>query len=172
MSENVFRYRMMSDRLFQLTRREIPRRAKMGLARAGAQLLFDAVTLEPKAPVDTTSLIGSASVFVEGEKTLDSPYGVPGTESRYEGNPPYTDYKATEGEVYFEPGKMFADVVFNAPYAAEQHELWPNKVEEGAGCHYISVKIGTYIGKYLDMIYDRINFGLEHAPDPNAKASR
>jgi hypothetical protein len=169
MNQNpIFSRRMMTQRLEQLRLRETPRRAKAGLREAGWLLLVDSVTLEPKAPVDTTSLIGSASVFVDGDRVRDSPYGVPGTESRYDQRV-FQNYRAYDGEEHFVPNTHIAEVVFNAPYAAEQHEKWPNKFESGAGMHYISTKIGTYITKYLDAIYEAIFMGDEGNPDPNRK---
>lgn len=164
----IFAARMMSLRLTQLRLQETSRRAKKGLTRAGELLMQDSILVEPKAPVDTTSLIGSASVFVEGEKVADSVYGVPGTESRYDQRQ-YVNYQATEGEDTFLPNTYQADVVFNAPYAAIQHEQYPKKWEPGAGVHYISSKIGMFITRYLDAIYAKINMGPEGGPDPNKK---
>ena len=167
----VFAMRMMTSRLEQLRLKETPRRARVGLTLAGEMLMQDSILVEPKAPVDTTSLIGSASVFVEGEKVADSAYGVPGTTSRYDQRE-YVDYRAVEGEDTFLPDTYQADVVFNAPYAAVQHEQYPKKAEPGTGMHYISTKIGTFISRYLDAIYGAIYMGPENSPDPNAKRTR
>lgn len=161
----VFSAKDMLGKLTFLEKVMTPIRVKRGLAKAGAELLRDSVELVPKAPVDTTSLIGSASVFVNGAWWSDSPFGVPGTKSfRGVDHDPaeYTDYKTHEGEGVDDPDWFVADVVFNAPYAADQHEIWPNKQGirvQGAGIHFISFKIGLYYGHYMQTITSEIYLG-------------
>jgi len=154
----TFTATMMRQRL-GMFKRVVLGRAVKGLAAAGEMLMIDAITVEPKCPVDTTSLIGSASVFVEGEKKADSPFGVPGTASRYDPSKVYVDYKAVEGEDTFAPDILEAVVVFNAPYAAKQHEEWPDKFEPGCGIHFMSTKIGMFHQKYRETIYKAIDVG-------------
>lgn len=163
MNQPIFSMKMMRERLTQLELKVIPERAKRGLAAAGKMLMEDAVMGDPAMPVDTTSLIGSGTVFVEGEKMAASPYGVPGTQTRWEeeyGPREYEDFRASEDEPSFLPtGQFEAQIAFNAPYAQLR------------GSRQLSSKIGFFVEKYMDTLYSKINFGPEHAPDPNERVT-
>ncbi len=162
MSAPIFTMKMMTERLATLRSVETPNRVKRGLAKAGEMLLGDAVKSDPAMPVDTTSLIGSGTVFVDGVKTFDSPYGVPGTQTKYPQYAPreYEDFRASEGEPSeLETGVHEAQIAFNAPYAALR------------GGKQLSSKIGFFMEPYMNAIYDAINMGAEGAPDPNQRVS-
>ncbi len=45
-----------------------------------------------------------------------------------------------------------ACVVFNAPYAAEQHSQWPEKTQEGAGMYYLSKKLYGNAVEYMTIV--------------------
>jgi hypothetical protein len=146
----LFAAKMMTDRLDQLRLRKTPNAAKKGLALAGAELLRDAVESDPAMPIDTTSLVGSGTVFVDGMKVYDSPYGVPGTQTKYPRYAPreYQDFRAKDAEPSTEgTGVHEAQIAFNAPYAALR------------GSQQLASKIGFFMDKYMDMVYDVINLG-------------
>lgn len=150
MSTPVFSMRMMREKLEHLRLVETPNRAKKGLAKAGEMLMEDAVTGDPAMPVDTTSLVGSGTVFVDGVKTAESPYGIPGTVTKYPEYGPreYVDYRAREAEQTTQPtGVHEAQIAFNAPYAALR------------GGKQLSSKIGFFMEKYMSAIYDAVNLG-------------
>ncbi len=149
MMDAVFTCEMMKERLTQLRLKVTPERAKKGLAAAGEMLLRDAVEGDPAMPVDTTSLIGSGTVFVDGIKVFDSPYGVPGTQTKYPEYAPreYQDFRAKEGESNPRTDEYIDEIAFNAPYAAMR----------GGEC--LSSKIGFFMDRYMDAIYAAINLG-------------
>ena len=45
-----------------------------------------------------------------------------------------------------------ACVVFNAPYAAEQHEQWPEKTEPTAGMKFMSTKLYGNAVEYIAIV--------------------
>ncbi|MFA5186614.1 MAG: hypothetical protein WC551_09080 [Patescibacteria group bacterium] len=150
MSQPIFTMRTMIDKMTNLRLNETPARVRKGLTKAGELLLRDAVTSDPAMPVDTTSLIGSGTVFVDGVKVFESPYGVPGTQTKYPQYAPreYQDFRASEDEpTGLGSGVHEAQVAFNAPYAALR------------GGKQLSSKIGFFMDKYMDAIYDAINLG-------------
>jgi hypothetical protein len=150
MSQPIFAMRMMKERLDNLRLMETPTRVRKGLTKAGELLLRDAVEGDPAMPVDTTSLVGSGTVFVDGVKMFESPYGIPGTQTKYPQFAPreYQDFRASEGEPSTAGSDVHeAQVAFNAPYAALR------------GGEQLSSKIGFFMDKYMNAIYDAINLG-------------
>jgi len=159
MNKGVFTMKMMKEKLERLRVAEGPRRARNGLAAAGEMLMHDAVMGDPAMPVDTTSLVGSGTVFVDGVKTAESPYGVPGTQTRYPEYGPrvYTDYRASAAEPPLDSATWTyeAQIAFNAPYAALR------------GGKQLSAKIGLFMEKYMKAIVDKVYMGEPGETDPN-----
>ncbi len=127
-------------------------RLTAGMAAAGNDLLSDAVEGVPTVPIHRPGypetdprvpgeLRASGAVFVNGQKVGDSvKYGEQAT-GRYQ--------PLAYGGTPIPPGTVEACIVFNAPYAAKQHEQFELKTEPGSGRYFLSSKLYGNAEKYM-----------------------
>ena len=120
-------------------------RLTKGLTKAGKKLLLDTVTGLSVVPIkrpgygvlsarQAGELRASGAVFVDGIKKA----GAEGLES---GNATGRYQPQHYGGTPILPMSHEACIVFNAPYAAKQHESFPAKTEPTAGRYYLSKKL-------------------------------
>jgi len=142
--------------LSYLERVHMPVKIKMGLRLAGMKLMQDTVTGLPTMPIRRAKqtetspyggeripggLRGSGALFVDGVKKATSvTHGI----ALYQ--------PAAYGGTPILPMSHEACVVFNAPYALEQHEEWPSKTEPTAGMHYMSIKLYGNAVEYIAIV--------------------
>ncbi len=134
-------------RMQLLNRRILPGKIRRGLTIAGTRFMTDTVTGLPSTPIRRSKdgnppyrgsrkageLRASGALFVDGVKKGDTiEFGEEATGKYQPGEYGGTPLVPTSHE---------ACVVFNAPYAARQHEVFPNKTQEGAGIHFMSKKL-------------------------------
>jgi hypothetical protein len=139
----------------RLDKQIMPKRLKAGLAAAGHKLMVDTVEGLPTTPIKRPGyspkdkripgeLRASGATFVNGVRTSNSVVYGEGATGMYKptiyGGEPIT------------PGNYEACVVFNAPYAAIQHEQFPSKTQRGAGTHYLSEKLYGNAEEYIAII--------------------
>ena len=96
----------------------------------------------PSTPLLTSALRSSGAVFVDMKKVDDS--------TRHRMSGVVMDFQAVTAEL--DNKGMNADIVFNAPYAAVQHESFPTKSYPGAGMKYMEVKLLGNSDKYMTII--------------------
>jgi len=162
MSRNVVMVldtREVQRNLDRLDRKVMPARIRKGLAAAGLKLMRDTVVGLPATPIkrpgysvlsmrQAGELRGSGAVFVDTVKAGSSTqYGENATGKYqpqvYGGTPiPFNSHEAC--------------VVFNAPYAAKQHEAFPTKTEPTAGMHYMSTKLYANGVEYIAIIAEAL----------------
>ena len=134
----------------------IPAKIRMGLGMAGTKFMLDTVMEAPTMPIRRAvqgeivpyggerlagGLRGSGALFVDGVKMGDTVmYGIP----RYQ---PYS-----YGGTPIMPTTHEACVVFNAPYAVEQHESWPRKTEPTAKMYFMSTKLYGNAAEYIAIL--------------------
>lgn len=133
----------------------LPQRIKSGLGIAGKALMRDSVATVPTVPIkrpgysalsmrQAGELRASGAVFVDKNKIADSrTYGETAT-GIYQPN--------TYGGLPIDRDGHQACVVFNAPYAAKQHEAFPRKSEPTAGKFYLSSKLYANGVQYIGMV--------------------
>jgi len=133
----------------------LPTRIRAGLTAAGLKLMNDTVTGLPTMPIrrpgypalsmrQAGELRASGAVFVDGKKKGSSvKYGEMAT-GKYQ--------PSTYGGTPILPMSHEACIVFNAPYAAEQHESWPSKTEPTAGMYYMSTKLYANGVEYIAIV--------------------
>ncbi len=117
---------------------------RRGLAKAWCALMDDIVLEIPTAPILTSKLRGSITVFVN--RVLH------GRSTKY-GDPEFQQPKNTEPE--WRKGEQ-ATLVVNAPYATIQHEKFPDKNVEGAGMYYVLRKLIQFRAKYAGIVIDEL----------------
>lgn len=125
--------------------RDLGEKIKRGLAKAGVALMEDTVEELPTTPILTSALRGSGAVFVAGEKVGDSSRHRVGQAVDYQANT--AEPTATD---------TCADIVFNAPYAAKQHEEFPRKSEPTAGMKYMERKMVGGGMRYFGIVADEV----------------
>lgn len=133
----------------KIARVAIPDRVEKGMAKAGMQLLNDAIMVEPTVPLKEGYLRGSGSVFVEDRFAGQSHQGKkdfantasPGVARRYDA--------------------WVAIVGFNAPYAARLHEAGGNMnfSEPSAGAKFLESKMNSFKDVYFQIIANTISKG-------------
>ncbi len=129
--------------------KRFPKRAIIGLGKAGVQLMYDTIFELPSTPLLDSPLRGSGSVFVNNVLVEVSRFGFP-------------DYVTVVCDMPKKPGEQKAIIVFNAPYAAQWHENLPKKgrfTEPTAGIHYMSSKMLANNKKYYDIIAESLRKG-------------
>jgi len=145
----------MSEVTRNLTRLNVvimPAKIKMGLTMAGTQFMMDCVTGVPTVPIKRPDyaeltrkageLRASGALYVDRVKKGSTvKYGETAT-GKYQ--------PMGYGGTPVLPFSHEACVVFNAPYAAKQHEEFPEKTEPTAGKYFMSSKLygnaPTYMG--------------------------
>ena len=130
------------DRKFGILMKKVmPAKMRKGLAKAGTALMEDTIMDLPSTPLLTSALRGSGAVFVDMVKKDDS------SRHKFQGAADFQPLSAEEGNK-----GMVADIVFNAPYAAKQHEEFPTKSYPGAGMKYMETKMVGGAFKYMEII--------------------
>jgi hypothetical protein len=126
----------------ELMKVKAPALMRRGLKKAGTELMEDTIMDIPSTPLLTSALRSSGAVFVDMKKVDDS--------TRHRMSGVVADFQA----VVAEPDNkgMCADIVFNAPYAAVQHEKFPTKSYPGAGMKYMEIKLLGNADKYMTII--------------------
>ena len=120
---------------------------KRGLGLAFMQLLDDIALEAPMAPVLTSALVGSMTVFVNQKLFGDS--------KKYRTG----DAEDLSERVNTEPkwsGGEEALLVVNAPYATIQHENFPTKSKSGAGMFFVLKKVINNKSKYGKIVIDEM----------------
>ena len=158
--------RDLQHNMMLLNTKIMPTRIRAGLAMAGNRLMVDVVTQVPTAPIrrpgygiwtsgrygdsfaasdrKAGELRASGALFVDGiKKRTTIHYGERAT-GKYQ--------PMLYGGTPIVPLSHEACVVFNAPYAAEQHEQWPQKTEKGAGMKFMSKKLYGNATEYIAII--------------------
>lgn len=153
-------------RMRLLNRRVLPGKIRRGLTGAGNRLMIDTVTKDPTVPIKrpgyftwTTGKYGSIATSTDrkaGELRASGALFVDGVKKRtttHYGELATGMYQPSEyGGTPIVPGNHEACVVFNAPYAAGQHEQWPKKTQAGAGRYYLSKKLYGNAMEYTAII--------------------
>lgn len=137
----------------------LPARIRMGLELAGKKLMQDTVVGLPTTPIHRPNypplsmrqageLRASGAVFVDGtKKASSSQYGETAT-GKYQPD--------TYGGTPIDKTSHEACVVFNAPYAAIQHEAFPTKTEPTAGMNYMGSKLYANAPEYIAIVVEAI----------------
>jgi len=89
-------------------------------------------------------LRASGAVFVDGVKKADSMQYRETATGKYQ--------PQTYGGTPISKLSHEACVVFNAPYAATQHESFPTKTESGAGMKYMGDKLHNNAPEYIAIV--------------------
>jgi len=155
-----------------LTNQIMPAKIRKGLMAAGNRLMIDAVTSTPTVPIKRPGYGGTwsegkgygdvwtASERRAGELRASGALFVDGIKKRTTMH--YGEFATGKYQPEFYGGTPIpknsheACIVFNAPYAAEQHEEWPNKTEPTAGTNYLGGKLSENAMKYIRMVVDEI----------------
>lgn len=142
-------------RMNELNHVILPARIRRGLELAGKRLMDDTMATRPTTPIhrpdypSTESkrageLRASGAVFVDGVKKADSlKYGETAT-GKYQ--------PQVYGGTPIDKTSHEACVVFNAPYAAKQHEDFPIKTEPTAGTNYMGKHLYANAPEYIAIV--------------------
>jgi len=152
--------REVEARMRLLNRVILPAKARRGLTMAGNRLMIDAVIASPTVPIrrsdkypfgyppQTSRLAGelraSGALFVDGVKKRTSTHYGEFATGKYQ--------PEHYGGTVIVPMSHEACVVFNAPYAAEQHNQWPTKTQPGAGMYFLSAKLYGNSVEYIAIV--------------------
>jgi len=141
----------------------MPARIRMGLTLAGLKFMTDTVTGVPTTPIRRSrqpgeppykddrkagELRASGALFVDGVKKGTTVNHGEGATGKYQPN----NYGGTP----IVPTSHEACVVFNAPYAAKQHESFERKTQKGAGRYFMSKKLYGNAVEYMDILANAI----------------
>jgi len=136
----------------------LPARIRKGLELAGKKLINDALTQIPTVPIhrpgyppmsmkQAGELRASGGLFVDGNSIPVLTYGETATGKYWTGQ---------YGGTPIPPMSHEACVVFNAPYAATQHESFPEKTQKGAGMNYLGGKLTANAPEYIAIVVEAI----------------
>ena len=157
-----------------LTNQIMPAKIRKGLTAAGNRLMIDAVLASPTVPIRrggyggswtkgqygesftkpagdsriAGELRASGALFVDGVKKRDTLHYGEGSTGKYQ--------PELYGGTPIPKNSHEACIVFNAPYAAEQHEEWPKKTQAGAGTNYLGGKLTDNAMKYIKIVADEM----------------
>ncbi len=139
-----------------------------GLKKAGIQIMKDIITVAPRAPVLTSALVRSMSVFVNNKfimssrEYLGSVREMAANISRggLKANAPrkfgeVVDYSTTQLNDPLGKNEMRTTVLINAPYTILQHETY----HKG----FVSSKLSRFAYKYLEIVADTVRRRMNHA---------
>lgn len=136
----------------------MPARIRIGLAAAGGKFMTDTVTGIPSVPIkrpDYTDadrkageLRASGALFVDGVKKGTTVKHGEGATGMYQPD--------SYGGTPIVPMSHEACVVFNAPYAAKQHESFEKKTQPGAGRYFMSEKLYGNAIQYMSILAKEI----------------
>ena len=121
----------------------MPKAGRKGLGMAMTVLMADVAEEVPTAPILTSALRGSMTVFVNKVVFALSKFGIPTFQSIRNSEPQWKD--GDEGVL-----------VVNAPYATVQHEEYPAKSEPGAGMYYVLKKLVMFRMKYAQIVVNEL----------------
>ncbi len=151
--------REVQSRMALLNRTILPAKIKRGLTMGGNRLMIDVIIESPTAPIRRSDkfisgyldsdrkageLRASGALFVDGTKKRTTVHYGEFATGIYQPN--------SYGGTPILPFSHEACVVFNAPYAAEQHNSWPKKTQGGAGMHFLSTKLYGNAVEYIAVI--------------------
>ncbi len=117
--------------------------ARIGLGQAAAQVLNDSVMEPPTVPIDTGTLRGSGSFFVDGKLGGT-------TEDQAAGQPNAQPTPAISDDFKPAPGKIVARMGYNTPYAARVHEEPMQFQDPDAGNKYLESKLREHGREYIE----------------------
>lgn len=150
----------LRSRMRMLNEQILPARIRAGLTAAGNRLMIDTVVGLPSTPIKRPGY-SVLSMRKAGELRASGALFVDGVKKRGSGG--IETGLATgkyQPEVYggtpIPRNSHEACVVFNAPYAAKQHEHFPTKTEPSAGMHFMSIKIYANGVEYIALIAEAI----------------
>ena len=145
-----------------LNRKILPMRIKRGLTAAGNRFMIDIVIESPTAPIKRPGYFawtGASAVAAErkaGELRASGALFVDGIKKRtaiHYGEFATGKYQPTSyGGTPILPMSHEACIVFNAPYAAIQHETFPTKTEPTAGMYFMSTKLYGNAIEYMGIL--------------------
>ena len=132
----------------------MPAKIKVGLTLAGSKFMIDCLVESPTVPIkrpgyaeadrEAGELRASGALFVDGvKKGSTQHYGEMAT-----GKFQPTSYGGTP----ILPMSHEACVVFNALWAATQHESFPDKTEPTAGRYFMSTKLYGNAVEYMSIL--------------------
>jgi len=155
--------REVEARMRLLNRVILPAKARRGLTMAGNRLMIDAVIASPTVPIKRPGYGGTwsskgwtASERRAGELRASGALFVDGVKKRTSTH--YGEFATGKyqpehyGGTVIVPMSHEACVVFNAPYAAEQHNQWPTKTQPGAGMYFLSAKLYGNSVEYIAIV--------------------
>jgi len=145
----------------------MPAKIQKGLLAAGNKFMVDTVIGRPTMPIKRPGYGGvwsgegwtaserragelraSGALFVDGVKKRDTMYYGEFATGKYQ--------PVAYGGSPILPMTHEACVVFNAPYAALQHEKWKEKTEPGAGMYFMSEKLYGNAIEYMTIIAETV----------------
>jgi len=144
----------------RLNTKVMPSKIRKGLRLAGLKFMSDTVIGLPHTmPIrrgdppytderKAGELRASGALFVDGEKR--------GTSRRYGETATGKYQPSAYGGTRIPKNSHEACIVFNAPYAATQHESFPAKTEPSAGMHFMSDKLYTHGAEYIEMVAEEV----------------
>lgn len=132
----------------------MPTRIKMGLTAAGNRFMIDCVIEPPTVPIkrpgyteadrEAGELRASGALFVDGKKMRTTQHYGESARGKYQ--------PIGYGGTPILPMSHEACVVFNAPYAATQHESFEKKTQPGAGRYFMSTKLYGNAVEYMAIL--------------------
>jgi len=154
-----------------LNNKVLPAKIRAGLSAAGNRLMIDTVIGLPSTPIKRPGYLSgtfgrygwsfkasetrkagelraSGALFVDGVKMRDTRHYGEFATGKYQ--------PVVYGGTPIPKLTHEACVVFNAPYAAKQHEHFPIKTEPTAGMHFMSEKIYGNANTYITLIVEAI----------------
>lgn len=158
--------REVETRMQLLNEKILPGKIRKGLTMAGNKFMVDTVAGVPTVPIrrepygawsggvwrssgrHAGELRASGALFVDGVKKRTTVHYGEMARGRYQP----TEYGGTP----IPPMSHEACVVFNAPYAATQHESFPSKTQKGAGMYFMSKKLYSNAVEYIAIVAESI----------------
>lgn len=157
--------------LDRLNNQVMPAKIRAGLTAAGNRLMIDTVIGLPTTPIKRPGYLSgtfgrygwsfeasktrkagelraSGALFVDGVKMRDTRHYGEFATGKYQ--------PETYGGTPIPKFSHEACVVFNAPYAATQHESFPSKTEPTAGRYFMSTKLYQNATTYVTLIVEAI----------------
>jgi len=147
----------MSEVMRNMTRLNVvvmPAKIKAGLTLAGTKFMMDCPIKPPTVPIKRPGyterervageLRASGALFVDGVKK--------GTTVHFGELATGKFQPLGYGGTPIIPMSHEACVVFNAPYATTQHELFEQKTQPGAGKYFMSTKLYGNAVEYMDIL--------------------
>ncbi len=132
----------------------MPTHIRMGLTAAGNRFMVDCIIESPTVPIkrpgyaevdrEAGELRASGALFVDGVKKRDTRHYGESATGKYQPD--------SYGGTPIVPMSHEACIVFNAPYAAKQHELFEQKTQKGAGRYFMSEKLYRNAIEYMDIL--------------------